>query len=92
MLQRRVGQTPYFMLSGTKPFGSDINVRRTSWIDVVQRGLLLDMTFVVFYPDASKVLKSRLVKLIRKRMNECDTTSTRCSGRELKLLKTRNDG
>lgn len=83
---RRVGQTPYYMLTGRKPDLSRINIfwsvcyaykhTKKKFDAKCEKGIIVgydknNPTYLVFYPDLGKVSKHRLVKCITISVTEC---------------------
>lgn len=85
---RRVGQTPYYMLTGKKPdlsrmkiFGSKCYAYKQNKKKLdsrCEKGIFIGYdknspAYLVFYPDSGKVNKSRLVEFLTKSGTECHT-------------------
>ncbi len=85
---RRLGQTPYNLITGKKP---DLSKMKVFGVECCaykydkkkldthcKKGIFVGYdknspAYLVFYPDTGKVLKNRLVKFVTKSTNECDT-------------------
>lgn len=74
---RRLGQTPYYLITGKKPdlskmraFGSECYAYNKEKLNArCEKGIFVGYdknspSYLVFYPDTGKVIKNRLVKFV----------------------------